>query len=104
MCKNFQEKSVILAKDEEQNKNISGCFLPTAGNAFCLFWGKPGLNLMTLDLDDVLTMCMNFFSGANKAAATPGKSADEIFADTIMAVVYRVYLLGVEDGMREVAK
>ena len=52
------------------------------------------------DLDGVLSLYMDFFPGAREAAATPGKTVDEIFADTMMAVLYRIYLLGVEDGMR----
>ncbi len=56
------------------------------------------------DLDSVLGEYMIAWNEAKKVATAPGKSENEIFADTMMAVAYRIYLLGVEDGMKESAK
>lgn len=54
------------------------------------------------DLGEVLSSYMKFFEDAKAVAAlTPGKSADEIFADAMKGATYRIYILGVEDGMKE---
>jgi len=52
------------------------------------------------DLGEVLTAYMTFHKRAVKVASEPGKSEDETFADAMQAAVYRLYLLGVEDGMK----
>lgn len=52
------------------------------------------------DLGEVLNAFMGFHENASKVAAAPGKSEDEIFAEAMQGAVYRLYLLGVEDGMR----
>jgi len=52
------------------------------------------------DLGEVLTAYMTFHKKATAVAAEAGKSEDETFADTMQAAVYRLYLLGVEDGMK----
>lgn len=61
-------------------------------------------------LEDVLTAYMITYKNAHKVVATPGKSVEyhfadigkvaELFADAMQGAVYRLYLLGVEDGMR----
>ncbi len=52
----------------------------------------------------VLTEYRRIWEGAKEAATTPGKTDDEIFADTMMCAAYRIYLLGVEDGMKGAEK
>lgn len=52
------------------------------------------------DLENVLTAYMTIYENARKAVTTPGKSEAEVFADAMQGAVYRLYLLGVEDGMR----
>lgn len=56
------------------------------------------------DYDAVLTEYRRIWEIAKEAATAPGKTQDEIFAETMMCAAYRIYLLGVEDGMKEVAK
>ncbi|MDE5893821.1 MAG: hypothetical protein K2H45_12950 [Acetatifactor sp.] len=51
-------------------------------------------------LDEVLTAYMEFHGKASQIAAASGKAEDEIFAEAMQGAVYRLYLLGVEDGMR----
>ena len=51
------------------------------------------------DFDAVLTEYQRIYDGAKKSATAPGKSEEDIFADTLAAAAYRIYLLGVEDGM-----
>lgn len=53
------------------------------------------------DLGEVLMAYMTFHKRATKVASEPGKSEDETFADAMQAAVYRIYLLGVEDGMKQ---
>ena len=50
-------------------------------------------------LDEVLSEYMRTWEEANRAVSEPGRDPDLIFADTMTATVYRIYLLGVEDGM-----
>lgn len=52
------------------------------------------------DMGEVLTTYMTFHKRAGKVAAEAGKPEDETFADAMQAAVYRLYLLGVEDGMK----
>ena len=48
----------------------------------------------------------HFLAGApvwedvKRTVSTPGKGEDEVFADTMKVTAYRIYLLGVEDGMK----
>ena len=41
---------------------------------------------------------------AEAEATSPDKSEEEIFADTMRCAAYGIYLLGVEDGMKEGTK
>lgn len=50
-------------------------------------------------LKEVLDQFIAIRDRAEQIAATPGKSEAEVFADTMMCAVYRIYLLGVQDGM-----
>lgn len=50
---------------------------------------------------EVLEEFMRIWGDAKKHVTVPGKDDDEIFADTMKATAYRLYLLGVEDGMKE---
>lgn len=52
------------------------------------------------NLGEVLTEYMRIWGGAKEAATKEGKSPDDIFADTMQAAAYRLYLLGVQDGMK----
>lgn len=56
------------------------------------------------ELGNVLAEYKRIWNGAKEAATVPGKTDDEIFADTMMCAAYRIYLLGVEDGMKEGTK
>ena len=67
----------------------------------------PSLSMIPLDviakgrdLEDVLGAYLTFHESASKNIAAPGKSEAEIFADAAKCAVYRLYLLGVQDGMR----
>ena len=51
-------------------------------------------------MDEVLTAYMDFHGKAGQIAAVSGKTEDEIFAEAMQGAVYRLYLLGVEDGMK----
>lgn len=53
------------------------------------------------DLGSVLSSYMKIYEDAQKAVDRDGKTPDEIFSDIMLGSVYRVYLLGVEDGMKE---
>lgn len=52
-------------------------------------------------LKDVLEEYMRIFMYAKKAVTKPGKGEEDVFADTLKAAAYRLYLLGVEDGMKK---
>lgn len=52
------------------------------------------------DLGAVLKAYMKFYGDAQKAVVRPEKTPDGIFADAMRGSVYRIYLLGVEDGMK----
>lgn len=56
------------------------------------------------NLEDVLSAYMTFWGRAKEFATSSDKSEDEIFEDTLMLTAYRIYLLGVEDGLRGNAK
>ena len=51
-------------------------------------------------LEEVLTAYMTVYENCHKTAATLGKSEAETFADATTGAVYRLYLLGVQDGMK----
>ena len=51
------------------------------------------------DLEEVLPMYIDFYEEAAKIAAQVSNSEEDHFANTMMGAVYRVYLLGVQDGM-----
>lgn len=53
------------------------------------------------DLGEVLQMYMDFYEEAAKIAAQESNREDDRFAKTMMGAVYRVYLLGVQDGMKK---
>ena len=55
-------------------------------------------------LDDVLSAFMEIYERAKAFVTKPGKSEDDIFAETLEASAYRIYLLGVEDGIKGVQK
>ena len=61
------------------------------------------LNVFTKgrSFEKVLEEYMRIWDDVKKCATTPGKGEDEIFADTMKVTAYRIYLLGVEDGMKE---
>ena len=52
------------------------------------------------DMVDVFAAYMMFHKRVVKVAAEAGKSEDETFANAMSAAIYRLYLLGVEDGMK----
>lgn len=52
------------------------------------------------NLGEVLTEYMRIWDGAKEAATKERKSPDDVFADTMQAAAYRLYLLGVQDGMK----
>lgn len=51
-------------------------------------------------MEEVLNEFMRIWDGAREAAEKASESADEIFACTVQAAVYRLYILGVQDGMK----
>lgn len=61
------------------------------------------LNVFTKgrSFERVLEEYMRIWNDAKKYAIVPGKGEDEIFAETMKVTAYRIYLLGVEDGMKE---
>lgn len=56
------------------------------------------------DLGSVISSYMKFYDDARKYVDRDGKTEEEIFSDIMLGSVYRVYLLGVEDGMKEERK
>lgn len=58
--------------------------------------------LQSRKLDEIYAAYMTFFDRAKEVAAAerPKKSEDEILANAMMCATYRLYLLGVEDGMK----
>lgn len=56
------------------------------------------------EYEKVLAEYQRIWNGVKEVATVPGKTEDEIFADTLMVAAYRIYLLGVEDGMKEGTK
>ena len=52
-------------------------------------------------LEKVLREYMRAWESAKKIATAPGKTEDEIISEVMVAATYRIYLLGVEDGMKE---
>ena len=52
-------------------------------------------------LGSVLVSYMQFFDNAKLVSIQLGRSEDEAVSDAMMGAAYRLYLLGVEDGMGE---
>lgn len=50
-------------------------------------------------LGDVLSAYTGFFNRARECATARTKDDDKLFAEATTGAVYRLYLLGVEDGM-----
>lgn len=55
-------------------------------------------------MNQVLEEYMKSWERAKAEATSPDKSEEEIFADTMRCAAYGIYLLGVEDGMKEETK
>lgn len=55
-------------------------------------------------LDEVLNEYMRIWGDAKKKLSSQTKNPDEVFADVMEVSAYRIYLLGVEDGMKEARK
>lgn len=51
-------------------------------------------------LEEVLKELMRIWDGARETAEKVSESADEVFACTVQATAYRLYILGVQDGMK----
>lgn len=51
-------------------------------------------------LDEVLRQYMGMVERAKKVSLAQGKTGDEVIADGMLGATYRLYLLGVEDGMK----
>lgn len=51
-------------------------------------------------LDDILSAWMEIYERAKTENAKPGMTDEEIYTSTLMCAVLRIYLLGVEDGMK----
>lgn len=52
-------------------------------------------------LVEILAAYITIHKRCREVATVSGKSDDEIFAEAMHGAVYRIYLLGVEDGMRQ---
>lgn len=52
------------------------------------------------NFEDVLRKCMEYFEKAKREVSTTGKDEHQILSGTMMGTAYRLYLLGVEDGMK----
>ena len=61
------------------------------------------LNVFTKgrSFEKVLEEYVRIWDDVKKCVTTPEKGEDEIFSDTMKVAAYRIYLLGVEDGMKE---
>lgn len=53
------------------------------------------------NLESVLSCYMKFYKDAQKYIDRAGKTEEEIFSDVMLGSLYRLYLMGVEDGMKE---
>lgn len=51
--------------------------------------------------EKVLEEYMRSWQCAKKIATASGKTEDEVISEAMAAATYRIYLLGVEDGMKE---
>ena len=54
--------------------------------------------------DEVMAEYQIALESAQETAKSSGRIQDSIFLRAAMAAAYRIYLLGVEDGMKGVAK
>ena len=52
------------------------------------------------DLGSALDAYMKYFDRAKAVSVQQGESEEESVSDAMMGAAYRLYLLGVEDGMR----
>lgn len=51
-------------------------------------------------LEEVLKELMRIWDEARETVEKVSESADEVFACTVQAAAYRLYILGVQDGMK----
>lgn len=51
-------------------------------------------------LGSVLTSYIKFYEKAQESVSKDGRTPDEVFSDALLGSIYRLYLLGVEDGMK----
>lgn len=52
-------------------------------------------------LEDVLEKYMEFYDNAERISAVVGGDEETQIGNKLAAAIYRTYLLGVEDGMKE---
>ncbi len=53
------------------------------------------------DLGAVLEAYVRFFKDAGDISRQSARDEDQVFSDSMMGAAYRLYLMGVEDGMKE---
>lgn len=52
-------------------------------------------------LEEVLEKVMSSWRDANEIGSKAGLTEEDMFSRTFMCVAYRIYLMGVQDGMKE---
>ena len=52
-------------------------------------------------LEEVLAKVMSSWRIANEIGSKAGLTEEDLFSRTLMCVAYRIYLIGVQDGMKE---
>ena len=52
-------------------------------------------------LEEVLAKVMSSWRSANEIGSKAGLTEEDLFSGTLMCVAYRIYLMGVQDGMKE---
>lgn len=52
-------------------------------------------------LEEVLAKVMSSWRSANEIGFKAGLTEEDLFSRTLMCVAYRIYLMGVQDGMKE---
>ena len=52
-------------------------------------------------LEEVLAKVMSSWRSANEIGSKVGLTEEDLFSRTLMCVAYRIYLMGVQDGMKE---
>ena len=55
-------------------------------------------------LEEVLEKVMSSWRDANEIGSKAGLTEEDLFSRTLMCVAYRIYLMGVQDGMKEDAE